>query len=85
MPIFPPPPGANLSSWRIIATTPVADKKYVINSKVFLWRKVELFIYISNWIQWEIGRVDLPECFWQVLVNIGSGNSLVANRWQANT
>ena len=30
-------------------------QKCLINSKVFHCRKAEISIYISNWIQWEIG------------------------------
>ena len=35
---------------------------------ISLTKKNELIIYISNWIQWEIGRVDLPECCWIYLL-----------------
>ena len=36
MPIFPPPPGAILSSWCIVATTPVADKNVWSIQKYFI-------------------------------------------------
>ena len=39
-------------------------QKCLISSKIFHWWKAEFSIYISNWILWEIGRVDLPECCW---------------------
>ena len=47
-------------------------QKYLINSEVFHWWNAEFTIYIINWIQWEIGRVDLPRCCWiYVLLNSG--------------
>ena len=40
MPIFPPPPGAILSSWCIVATTPVADKNIWSIEKYFIEEKL---------------------------------------------
>ena len=41
MPIFPPPPGAILSSWCIVATTPVADKNVWSIQKYFIAKKLK--------------------------------------------
>ena len=41
MPIFPPPPGAILSSWCIVATTPVADKNVWSIQKYFIAEKLK--------------------------------------------
>ena len=41
MPIFPPPPGAILSSWCIVATTPVADKSVWSIQKYFNAEKLK--------------------------------------------
>ena len=41
MPIFPPPPGAMLSSWCIVATTPVADKNVWSIQKYFIAEKLK--------------------------------------------
>ena len=41
MPIFPPPPGAILSSWCIFATTPVADKNVWSIQKYFIAEKLK--------------------------------------------
>ena len=41
MPIFPPPPGAILSSWCIVATTPVAVKNVWSIQKYFIAEKLK--------------------------------------------
>ena len=41
MPIFPPPPGAILSSWCIVATTPVADKIFWSVQRYFIAEKLK--------------------------------------------
>ena len=41
MPIFPPPPGAILSSWCIVATTPVADKNVWSVQRYFIAEKLK--------------------------------------------
>ena len=41
MSIFPPPPGAILSSWCIVATTPVADKNVWSVQRYFIAEKLK--------------------------------------------